>query len=65
MADQIRIVIRAFGRGMASFGSGFDWSDRRRVASERGLARHFASVGSRLSRAAKSYQENHPELQHA
>lgn len=65
MAKQIKIVIRAFAHGISSLGSGWDWSPSVHKPVQRGIGRHFARVGIRLTEATARYESQHRELQHA
>jgi len=62
MAKEICIVIRYFGRGMASLGGGWDWGNRPAHVVHHGLARHFVRVGERMKAATVCYSEKHPEI---
>jgi len=62
MAKEICIVIKSFGRGMASLGGGWDWGYRPTQVAHHGIARHFISVGERMKAATVRYSEQHPEI---
>ncbi|MGN0832607.1 MAG: hypothetical protein ACI4RD_03015 [Kiritimatiellia bacterium] len=68
MSEQIKIAVISFGRGMANFVRPwrFAGSAPAKAPAPRGIARHFAAVGVRLSNAADRYAKRHPEIsQHA
>lgn len=64
MSEQIKIAFASFGRGMASFVRPWRFVDCNQPEQprQRGIGRHFAAVGWRLSRAVDKYAESHPEI---
>ena len=64
MSEQIKIAIVSFGHGMATFVRPwrFVCSAPAEHPAPRGIGRHFAAVGVRLSRAVEQFAEQHPEI---
>lgn len=62
MAEQIRIVLTSFGRGMFTFIRPWNRPYEPPPRDPRGIGRHFERVGGYLSKAADSFAESHPEI---
>ena len=62
MAEQIKTIIASFGRGVSTFIRPWTRTYEPPARDPRGIGRHFARVGERLSRACSTYAEQHPEI---
>ena len=64
MSEQIKIAIMSFGHGMATFVRPWRFANSAPVESPapRGIGRHFAVVGRRLTRAVEQFAEQHQEI---
>lgn len=62
MAEQIKIALASFGRGMVSFVRPFDAPIEITPQEDTGIGKYFARVGVHLANAQQRFAEEHPEV---
>lgn len=62
MAEQVKFVMDAFGRGMATFLRPWNRACTPVETPRRDISRYFAAVGKYISNAERRFAQEHPEV---